>query len=50
MLQWKTEGTQLYQQLPREMYLHAKPCEPLNEIPTDRPIQKVSYKPWNKKS
>lgn len=50
MLQWKTEGTQLYQQLPQEMHSHAKPCEPLTKIPIDRPVQKVHYKPWDKKS
>jgi phenylacetic acid degradation protein len=50
MLQWKTEGTKLYQQLPNDMHMHAKPCEPLQEIPTDRPIQKVDFKPWNNKS
>lgn len=50
MLQWKTEGTHLYQQLPQEMFLHAKLCEPLTEIPTDRPVQKMNYKPLNKKS
>ena len=50
MLQWKTEGTHLYQQLPHEMFLHAKLCEPLTEIPIDRPVQKVNYKPLNKKS
>ena len=50
MLQWKTEGTHLYQQLPQEMFLHAKLCEPLTEIPIDRPVQKVNYKPLNKKS
>ncbi|MBA2500507.1 MAG: transferase hexapeptide repeat family protein [Chitinophagaceae bacterium] len=50
MLQWKTEGTRLYQRLPQEMHLHAKPCEPLPEVPTDRPTQKVNYKPWNKNS
>ena len=50
MLQWKTEGTQLYQLLPKEMQTHARPCEPLHEIPADRPIQKINYKPWNTKS
>ena len=48
MLQWKTEGTQLYQQLPHQMQLYAKPCEPLREVPENRPQQIMNYKPWNK--
>jgi phenylacetic acid degradation protein len=31
MLQWKMEGTSLYQALPREMHEHWSPCEPLRE-------------------
>ncbi len=31
MLAWKTKGTQLYQQLPGEMYASFKECEPLRE-------------------
>lgn len=33
MLQWKTDGTALYQALPREMQEEWQPCEPLQEIP-----------------
>lgn len=29
MIQWKTEGTRVYQQLAADMQLHWKPCEPL---------------------
>jgi len=29
MLQWKTQGTAIYQRLPREMQENWKPCEPL---------------------
>jgi phenylacetic acid degradation protein/carnitine operon protein CaiE len=47
MIQWKTEGTQLYQQLPGEMRLGWKECEPLREIPPDRPVQDPVYKTWN---
>ena len=47
MLNWKTEGTKLYQQLPEEMFTHCKPCEPLTEIPKDRKIQISNYKTWN---
>lgn len=48
MLQWKTEGTRLYQQLPAAMYQHGKPCEPLHEVPASRPQQHSAYKPWQK--
>jgi phenylacetic acid degradation protein/carnitine operon protein CaiE len=48
MLQWKTEGTRLYQQLPNEMQQHGKPCEPLSEVPANRPAQERGYKPWEK--
>ncbi len=47
MLDWKTKGTQLYQSLPAECHQHWKPCEPLREIPPDRPAQEVLYKTWN---
>ena len=48
MIQWKTEGTKLYQALPKEMYEHCKPVEPLREIPSDRPVQAANYPSWNK--
>ena len=47
MIRWKTKGTQLYQSLPADLYRHLKPCEPLREIPKDRPEQEVLYKTWN---
>lgn len=48
MLSWKTEGTQLYRQLPADCFASLKPCEPLREIPPDRPVQPASYKPFRK--
>ena len=47
MIQWKTEGTQLYQSLPKEMFASWKPCEPLRAIDTNRPSQETLYKTWN---
>lgn len=47
MIAWKTKGTQLYQQLPEELYKTLKPCEPLREIPTDRVVQDSNYSTWN---
>jgi phenylacetic acid degradation protein len=34
MIGWKTQGTELYQQLPDEMRHYWKACEPLREIPS----------------
>lgn len=46
MIKWKTEGTKLYQQLPAEMYDTFKACEPLREVPIDRPKMNINYKTW----
>ena len=43
MMAWKTKGTQLYQQLPGELYETLKPVEPLREMPKNRPIQQTNY-------
>lgn len=48
MLDWKTKGTKLYQSLPKDMYEHSQLCEPLREIPADRPTQESLYDTWNK--
>jgi len=42
-IKWKTEGTRLYQQLPRELHESLKECEPLREVPADRPPITESY-------
>ena len=47
MMQWKTEGTKLYQQLPENMRQHWSECSPLTEIPADRNINYPEYKTWN---
>ncbi len=47
MINWKTKGTALYQQLPAQMHALSKPCEALTEIPTDRKIQAETYRTWN---
>jgi phenylacetic acid degradation protein/carnitine operon protein CaiE len=46
MIQWKTGGTRLYQALPGEMNSEWAPCEPLREVPVDRPEQSSLYKTW----
>src|SRR5262249_1420005 len=37
MLQWKTEGTRLYQGLPQRLRGSLQPAEPLREMPPERP-------------
>jgi phenylacetic acid degradation protein len=49
MIQWKTEGTKLYQSLPEEMFKHWTKCEPLREPEPNRPVQSSSYKTWSGK-
>lgn len=46
MIEWKTKGTQLYQQLPKACYESLQECEPLREIPKDRPPQEALYEVW----
>jgi phenylacetic acid degradation protein len=48
MIAWKSQGTALYQQLPAELHATLKRCEPLREIPANRPKQQDIYKTWNK--
>lgn len=46
MIEWKTKGTQLYQRLPQDCYESLRACEPLREVPADRPEQEVLYQTW----
>ena len=48
MSEWKTKGTKLYQDLPAELYARLKPCEPLREVPKDRPKQQDIYSTWKR--
>jgi phenylacetic acid degradation protein len=47
MIAWKTEGTRLYQSLPKRLYDSLKPCEPLRAVPADRPVQQTGYRTWH---
>ena len=47
MIAWKTKGTKLYQSLPQACFESLKPCEPLREIPADRPAQERLFDTWN---
>ncbi len=46
MLAWKTKGTQLYQALPADCRAYMEACEPLTELPADRPSQEALYATW----
>lgn len=48
MINWKTKGTQLYQQLPKDCFETLVACYPLTEIPADRPSQESLYETWDK--
>ena len=48
MIEWKTKGTYLYERLPKELFEDWKPCEPLRNIPNDRPTQDILYNTWNR--
>ena len=50
MLDWKTEGTRLYQSLPADMRRSWRACEPLREVPPDRPNQSATYRTWRETS
>lgn len=48
MIAWKTEGTGLYQQLPKQCFDSLKECEPLREV-GDQPFKfNIDYKPFRK--
>jgi len=47
MLDWKTAGTRLYQSLPQRLHGSLRPCEPLRELPAQRPEQPASYQTWH---
>jgi len=46
MLQWKTDGTKIYQGLPKRCQQSLEPCEPLREVEADRKIQASGYRTW----
>lgn len=48
MMKWKSMGTKLYQELPRECKDTLRPCEPLREIEPNRPSQEAMFSTWEK--
>jgi carbonic anhydrase/acetyltransferase-like protein (isoleucine patch superfamily) len=47
MMEWKTEGTKLYQQLPLQLHETLKACKALTEIPKNYKAPEQLYKTWN---
>lgn len=47
MIEWKTKGTKIYQQLPADCYASLKVCEPLREVEKNRTMQQDNYKTWS---
>ncbi len=46
MLEWKTAGTKIYQQLPKECQDTLKEVEPLREVEPNRPKQETNFQTW----
>lgn len=46
MIAWKTAGTRLYQQLPQDCHNTLIACQPLSELPANRPSQESLYATW----
>lgn len=46
MLEWKTDGTRLYQQLPDAMRAGWREVQPLRQVPADRPTQSAMLRTW----
>ncbi|MEN9639281.1 MAG: hypothetical protein RLZZ262_1149 [Bacteroidota bacterium] len=49
MMDWKRQGTAIYQRLPEECRQHLRACEPLREIPADRRTQAKHFGTWNER-
>jgi phenylacetic acid degradation protein len=43
LIEWKTKGTKLYQQLPKDCHETLKEVEPLREVPKNRIVQENTY-------
>ncbi len=46
MIAWKTKGTRLYQMLPKDCHESLVACNPLHELPANRPKQETLYSTW----
>ena len=45
-IEWKTQGTSLYQALPAECYDTLKLVDPLRTVESNRPSHETVYNPW----
>lgn len=48
MIEWKTEGTKIYQQLTKECNETLKSCNPLQKKPRNQNVQAHIYQSWKK--
>ncbi len=48
MINWKSEGTKLYQQLPEACFTSLKNCTPLRKTPSQKVKQSIVYAPFKK--
>jgi len=48
MIKWKSNGTALYQTLPKACFDGLKEVEPLQKMPASRPSQEILYETWSK--
>ncbi len=48
MINWKTQGTELYQDLPAQCFETLKICEPLRVSKEQQPVFEIDYKPFKK--
>lgn len=46
MISWKSEGTKLYQKLPKELYAALRECKPLRSVPEKYEPARADYKTW----
>lgn len=49
MIQWKTEGTKIYQQLARDMHHEWKECAPLRTSSSQGKTQEANFETWTKR-
>jgi phenylacetic acid degradation protein len=48
MIEWKTKGTEIYQQLAADCLLGFRECSPLDEEEENRKVIAQEYRTWNK--
>ncbi|MBN4071138.1 transferase hexapeptide repeat family protein [Crocinitomix catalasitica] len=47
MLEWKSAGTRIYQQLPKDCFDTLKEVQPLREVEPNRPKQETNFQTWS---